>query len=118
MSTECIHGFPAQQCASCRTCAHGQMTASCARCRATTTTRTRSASKVAEPERPSEDHAGFEIFYEPAVSGWRYRAAGASASVLSYRSAFLARKAADALPAGATDVVAAPSAKRGSKKAS
>jgi hypothetical protein len=38
--------------------------------------------------------------------------------VLSYRSAFLARKAADALPAGATDVVAAPSTKRGSKKAS
>jgi len=118
MSTECIHGFPAQQCASCRTCAHGQMTANCARCRATTTTRSRSASKVAEPERPSEDHAGFEIFYEPAVSGWRYRAEGASASVLSYRSAFLARKAADALPAGATDVVAASSPKKGSKKAS
>ena len=77
MSTDCIHGFPAQQCASCRTCAHGQVTASCTRCRATTTARSRSASIAADPERPSEAHAGFEIFYEPAVTGWRYRAEGA-----------------------------------------
>ena len=115
MSTDCIHGFPAQQCASCRTCAHGQVTASCTRCRATTTARSRSASIAADPERPSEAHAGFEIFYEPAVTGWRYRAEGASASQLSYRSAFLARKATDALPAGATGPVAAPAPKRGSK---
>ena len=40
-------------------------------------------------------HAGHEIFYEAAVSGWRYRAADAAASTLSYRSAFLARKAVD-----------------------
>ena len=118
MSTDCIHGFPAQHCSSCRTCAHGQVTASCTRCRAKTTTRSRSATIAADPERPSEDHEGFEIFYEPAVSGWRYRSEGASASVLSYRSAFLARKATDALPAGATSAVAAPSSKRGSKRGS
>jgi hypothetical protein len=116
MSTQCIHGFPSQQCRSCRTCAHGQVTASCTRCRARTTTRSRGAFIAADPERPSEDHEGFEIFYEPSVSGWRYRAAGASASVLSYRSAFLARKATDALPAGATGAVAAPTSKRGSKR--
>ena len=118
MSTDCIHGFPAQQCASCRTCAHGQVTGSCTRCRATTTARSRSATIAADPERPIEAHAGFEIFYEPAVTGWRYRAEGASASVLSYRSAFLARKATDALPAGATDIAVATSPKRGSKRSS
>ena len=35
----------------------------------------------------------------------------------SYRSAFLARKATDALPAGATGAVAAPSSRRGSTRA-
>src|SRR4029079_11294641 len=48
---------------------------------------------------PSEQHAGFEMYYEPAVTGWLYRGADAAPSHLSYRSAFLARKAVDELAA-------------------
>jgi hypothetical protein len=46
----------------------------------------------------SEEHAGYEIFYVPALSGWQYRAPDSAPSLLSYRSAFLARKAVDELP--------------------
>ena len=101
MPTQCIHGFPTQHCSSCRACVHGQTTSTCGRCRARVTVR-RTASATAIAPEPIEAHAGFEIFYEPAVSGWRYRAQDAPASGVSYRSAFLARKAVDALPVGAT----------------
>jgi hypothetical protein len=110
--THCIHGFPTEQCVSCRTCAHGHPTASCTKCRASTATR-----KAAEPvaDHPTHEHAGHEIFYEPAVSGWRYRAADAAASPLSYRSAFLARKAVDERQSHEAD--AGGAAKRKSRKA-
>jgi hypothetical protein len=90
--TQCIHGFPSEHCVSCRTCEHGHPAGSCARCRTATPAR-----KGVEPvgDQTSHDHAGYEIFYEPAVSGWRYRGADAAPSPLSYRSAFLARKAVD-----------------------
>jgi hypothetical protein len=58
---------------------------------------------------PSEEHAGFEIFYVPAVSGWQYRAPDSAPSRLSYRSAFLARKAVEQLRA-------APDVKRSAKR--
>ena len=53
------------------------------------------------PAQPPQQHAGYEIFYEPESSGWRYRAADSVDSPLSYRSAFLARKAIDELGTGA-----------------
>jgi hypothetical protein len=46
---------------------------------------------------PSETHAGYELYYDPAVSGWQFRSPDAEPSRESYRSAFLARKAIDAL---------------------
>ncbi len=111
MTTQCIHGFPSSQCMSCRTCQHGQTATNCPRCRAATTAR----KPAALTDQPTEAHGGFEIYYEPAVSGWRYRGEDSSPSTLSYRSAFLARKAVDALPDGATsEPAAAP--KRGSKR--
>ena len=107
MSTQCIHGFLTDQCVSCRTCPHGQMTSNCVRCRATLAARP--SSKTPVVTYPSEEHAGFEIFFEPAVSGWRYRGKDDAASQLSYRSAFLARKAVDGLANG--DAPAAPAKK-------
>ena len=112
MSDQCIHGFPTQQCMSCRTCPHGQVTSSCAKCR--TPVPTRKANVVAGPIPPSEEHAGYEVFYEPEVSGWRYRDADSVPSQLSYRSAFLARKAIDEL---ATKSDAKPSGKAKRAKA-
>jgi hypothetical protein len=111
---QCIHGFPIEQCGSCRTCEHGQSTAACARCNAPVRVR-----KVVEPagDRSTQEHAGHEIFYEPAVSGWRYRAPDTAASTLSYRSAFLARKAVDArVTAGADADAGAPDRKARRKK--
>jgi hypothetical protein len=112
MSDQCIHGFPTQQCMSCRTCPHGQVTSSCAKCR--TPVPTRKANVVAAPVPPSEEHAGYEVYYEPEVSGWRYRDADSAPSQLSYRSAFLARKAIDEL---GTKSDAKPSAKSKGAKA-
>jgi hypothetical protein len=113
MSTQCIHGFLTDQCVSCRTCPHGQMTSNCVRCRATLTARP--SSKTPVVTYPSEEHAGFEIFFEPAVSGWRYRGPDEAASPLSYRSAFLARKAVDQLPEGGTPVAATKKAGKKNK---
>ena len=98
MTSQCIHGFPPDQCASCRTCPHGQTTAACVRCRSSIVTRKPLAPAVAEPQ---QTHAGYEIFFEPAVSGWRYRGPDSAPSPLSYRSAFLARKAVDQVRANA-----------------
>lgn len=69
--------------------------------------------------RPSEEHAGFEIFFVPAVNGWQYRAPDSEPSPLSYRSAFLARKAVDQLPAGmSADASAKGKSGRTAKRAS
>jgi hypothetical protein len=80
---------------SCRTCPHGQVTTSCAKCRAPAPTR--KATLVAAPVPPQQEHGGYEVYFEPEVSGWRYRDAESAPSRLSYRSAFLARKAIDQL---------------------
>jgi hypothetical protein len=90
MTTPCKHGFLAHQCASCRIAG----TATAVRRGAPTTASVPSA----------EQHLGYEIFYVPAVSGWQYRGPDSNPSPLSYRSAFLARKA-------VADVAARSSAK-------
>ena len=95
----CIHGFRTEECASCRTCPHGLNASRCGRCVAATRAVSRRPRVVSTQTYPSEQHAGFEIFYEPAVTGWHYREADAAPSPLSYRSAFLARKAVDELAA-------------------
>lgn len=109
MSAQCIHGFPTQQCISCRTCPHGQVTTTCARCRAPVTTRKVVADAAAAPVPATETHGDYEVYYEPEVSGWRYRSTESEPSRLSYRSAFLAHKAIDQL---ATE----PEAKKGKGK--
>jgi hypothetical protein len=98
----CIHGFRTEECASCRTCPHGLTASRCGRCAASARAVSRRPRGVSTQTYPSEQHAGFEIFYVPAVSGWQYRGADAAASLLSYRSAFLARKAVDELAAART----------------
>jgi hypothetical protein len=93
MPSPCIHGFSADQCASCRTCSHGLPTGRCGRCLASTTPAARRIAIATAATPPAEEHLGYEIYYEPAVSGWLYRDPDANSSPLSYRSAFLARKA-------------------------
>jgi hypothetical protein len=90
ITTQCIHGFAREQCVSCRNCEHGQTISACSKCRTPTAMR-----RVPDPtgDLTAHEHDGFEIFFDPAVTGWRYRDADARASRLSYRSAFLARKA-------------------------
>jgi hypothetical protein len=93
MTPQCIHGFRTDECASCQSCPHGLTVARCGRCAAAAASTRRALPVVAPPA--SEEYAGFEIFYDPAVSGWYYRAEEGAASAQSYRSAFLARKAVD-----------------------
>jgi len=101
MTELCIHGFRTEECASCRTCPHGLNAARCGRCVSAARAVSRRPQAVSTTTYPTEEHAGFEIYYVPAVSGWQYRGADAAASLLSYRSAFLARKAVDELAARA-----------------
>jgi hypothetical protein len=95
-SPSCFHGFPVEQCASCRTCSRGLTAGRCGRCLAESTVagRRRLASSPA-PEPPSEEHQGWQILYVPAVSGWQVQPPEADVMEGSYRSAFLARKAVD-----------------------
>jgi hypothetical protein len=109
MTSQCIHGFPDQQCAACRTCPHDVVASGCVRCRAVAAAPGRHGRTLSVVTPPSEEHAGFEIFYVPAVSGWQYRAPDSAPSRLSYRSAFLARKAVDELRA-------TPAVKRSAKR--
>lgn len=109
MPTLCIHGFPTEQCASCRDCPHGLAVNRCTRCRAAATSR--KASTTASVTHAPEEYAGYEIFYEPGLTGWRYRAADATPSELSYRSRFLARRAVDEAIAGEANPETAPSRK-------
>jgi hypothetical protein len=102
MTSPCIHGFRTDECAACRACPHGLVTSQCGRCiRASSTPAGRKALISAVHSYPSEERAGFEIFYEPAMSGWRFRAEQSAPSVESYRSLFLARKAVDQVAAAA-----------------
>ncbi|MGH2457061.1 MAG: hypothetical protein ACRDHD_12495 [Candidatus Limnocylindria bacterium] len=99
MSSICIHGFRAEQCASCRSCPHGLAAGKCGRCIAASTSAARRRivrSPVLEPA--TEHHNGFEIFFAPAVNGWQFRSPDLAPSRESYRSVFLARKAIDSLP--------------------
>ncbi len=93
MPSPCIHGFSVEQCASCRTCPHGLLLARCRQCSPVITTTKRSAAALAAPEVTAEEHLGYEIVFVPAVSGFHYRDADGNSSPLSYRSAFLARRA-------------------------
>jgi hypothetical protein len=75
----------------------------CARClRAVSTPALRRAAITTHGVHPSEERAGFEIVYVPALNGWQIRADGEPTSAESYRSAFLARKAVDELAADPT----------------
>ena len=104
MSSECKHGFPTEQCASCRTCPHGLTASGCGRCLAATAAASRRRIVAGPTEgTASHDHQGFEIFYVPEVNGWHFRGPDAPISAESYRSVFLARKAIDKLPARAHD---------------
>jgi hypothetical protein len=110
MTDPCIHGFRTEECTSCRTCPHGLVTSRCGRCiRASSTPAGRKALLVAKGDHPSEERAGFEIVYVPELSGWQVRSDDSAISDESYRSIFLARKAAD-------DLAAASAAKESSKR--
>jgi hypothetical protein len=111
MTSPCIHGFRTEQCAACRSCPHGLVSSQCGRCiKAASTPAGRKALITAVRSYPSEQREGFEIYYEPAINGWRYRADESAPSVESYRSVFLARKAVDQL---ATEAVSTGSKRRG-----
>jgi len=96
MSDSCVHGFPTNHCASCRTCPHGLVASRCGRCAArTTASARRKAAPAAGQQTPDEEREGWEIFYVPALTGWQVRAPQSSVMEGSYRSLFLARKAVD-----------------------
>jgi hypothetical protein len=103
MTAPCIHGFRTEECTSCRTCPHGLITSRCGRCiRAASTPAGRKALLIQHGDHPSEERAGFEIVYVPELSGWQVRSNGSPPSEESYRSIFLARKAADDMAAAAS----------------
>ena len=98
MTPPCIHGFRTEECAACRTCPHGMVASRCSRCiKASSTPALRKAAIETHGDHPSEERAGFEIVYVPAVNGWQVRAEDAATSPESYRSIFLARKAVEEL---------------------
>ena len=98
MTALCIHAFRSDECAACRTCPHGLVSSRCSRClHAVSTPALRRAAISTHGVHPVEERAGFEIVYVPALNGWQIQADGTPTSAESYRSAFLARKAADDL---------------------
>jgi len=102
MALPCMHGFRTDECTACRTCPHGLTTSRCARCiKASSTVAGRQALLASHGEHPTEERAGFEILYVPALSGWQIRSEEGVPSSESYRSIFLARRAADDLAAAA-----------------
>ena len=95
MSDSCIHGFLTDHCASCRSCPHGLVASKCGRCLAQSAASARRKPAATTPQQPDEEHAGWQIFYVPALTGWQVRAPEAQIMDGSYRSLFLARKAVD-----------------------
>ncbi|MGZ8562907.1 MAG: hypothetical protein ACXWWU_04725 [Candidatus Limnocylindria bacterium] len=103
MTSPCIHGFRPEQCAACRTCPHGLVTSQCGRCiKASSTPALRKAAITTHGHHPSEERGGFEIVYVPALNGWQIQSDGEPTSPESYRSLFLARKAAERMAAEPT----------------
>lgn len=93
MALQCLHGFPSEQCASCRTCPHGSTTSRCGRCADPISSR--AAAKVVPDDQPVAEHRGYEIFFVPRERSWYYRAPDQSASRESFASGFRARRAVD-----------------------
>lgn len=113
MTLSCIHGFLADQCAACRNCPHGLPAARCGRCVSATAAAALRRRVATDTSHPPQEHRGFEILYVPEVSGWQFRSPDETLSPDSYRSAFLARKAIDAIAEGtASATTGAPSAKK------
>ncbi len=103
MTLPCIHGFRTDECSACRSCPHGLVSSRCGRClKAVSTPALRRASLNNHGVHPSEERAGFEIFYVPEVNGWQFRTDESAPSAESYRSIFLARKAVDDLASAGT----------------
>lgn len=115
MTPSCIHGFTADQCAACRTCLHGLPAAKCGRCATTTAVAALRSEAATNALHRAEEHRGFEIYYVPELSGWRFRAPDDTTSPISYRSTFLARKAIDEIAAHAEN---GSSSTRSAKKSS
>ena len=110
MTERCIHGFDTQRCASCRRCAHGLLESRCAVCGPPRTAREATLWLANDAPRPSEEHRGYEILYAPGERSWYIKAdPDAPRSTRSYRSAFQARNAIDA-------ILDAPPAAEGRKK--
>jgi hypothetical protein len=97
MTDQCIHGFETQTCASCRRCVHGILESRCGTC-APRTAREATLQLANEAARPSESHRGYEISYVPGERSWYIRAdTDEMRSRASFRSAFQARRAIDAI---------------------
>lgn len=97
MTDQCIHGFDAQICSSCRRCAHGLLDSRCGICSPRTAREATLRLRNDQPQ-DSEEHRGYEIFYAAGERSWYYRAdPDAAASRQSFRSAFQARRAIDSL---------------------
>jgi hypothetical protein len=90
-------------------CIHGFQPGQCGRCSPDTSQFARRSTK-SDPllESTPEERLGWEIFYVPAVTGWRVRQPDTTALAASYRSLFLARKAVDALVASQPGASAKP----------
>jgi hypothetical protein len=112
MIDRCKHGFDPQHCAACRRCPHGLAEARCAACYPKTA-REATAMLANDGPRPSEEHRGYELLYAAGERSWYIKAdADAPRSTQSYRSAFGARRAIDAM----LDAPPAAVAKNGKKE--
>lgn len=112
MTDRCIHGFETQRCASCRRCPHGLLESRCAVCGAPRTAREAAIALANDRPRPSEEHRGYEILYMHGERSWYIKAdEDAPRSAQSWRSAFQARRAIDAI------LDAPPAATNGKTKA-
>lgn len=97
MIERCIHGFDPSQCAACRRCPHGILESRCAQC-TPRTAREATIRMANDAPQPSEEHRGYEILYADGERSWYIKAdTDAPRSANSFRSAFQARRAIDAM---------------------